>query len=184
MNEEFKKYGFLVVKNIYDVNNHSKKIPNLFEYTKTIMNEGDFTDTQSNGAPSFYKNIEMDKLQIKILSKMEERTGLKLYPTYNYFRVYNKNSILRPHRDRPACQISVTINIGYEGDYNWAIWIKDNFGKDHEVKLEPGDGLIYYGCDNFHWREDADERVICQSQVFVHYVIQDDIFENCISDRR
>lgn len=181
MDNEFKEYGFKVVRDFYDVNNHTKQVPNLFDYTKSIKSTGEL-DTQTPFAPSFSKNIEMNKVQIRILTKMEEATGLKLYPTYNYFRIYNKKSILKRHTDRPACEISVTMNVGFDGDYNWPICIKDKKGKEHSVVLEPGDGLVYLGCEQVHWREDADDRVICQSQVFIHYVNQDGPHADCIFD--
>jgi len=180
MDEEFKKYGFKVVRNLYDTKNHGILIPNLFEYIKTLPTDN--SDEQTPNAPAFYKNIEMCKVQIKILSKMEKETGLRLYPTYTYCRVYQSDSILDGHKDRPACEISVTINVGYDGDYNWPLWIKDNFGKDHKIILEPGDGLIYLGCDNEHWREPADERVKNQCQLFLHYVNQDGKNEDQIYD--
>ena len=177
----FDKLGYVVVRNMYEPKNHTYMIKDLFEYTKSISNQG-MMDDQTPYAPSFYGNLEMCKVHSKILSKMEEVTNLKLYPTYNYFRIYNSGSILKPHTDRPACEISVTLNLGYDGDYNWPIWIKDNNGQDIEVILNPGDGLIYHGCVNLHWREDADKRLKCQSQVFLHYVDQNGPFENCIND--
>ena len=180
---EFNELGFTVVRGIYDVKHHTDKVPNLFEYTKTIKKDGTF-DTQTPFAPSFYGDHEMRKLQIKILPIMEEHSGLKLYPTYNYFRIYNKASILKRHTDRPECEISITINLGYDGKYSWPICIKDNNDKEHSVELAPGDGLIYHGCDNEHWREPADDRVICQSQLFVHYVDQDGPYEDRIFDEK
>ena len=114
---------------------------------------------------------------------MEEYTGCKLYPTYNYARIYNKKSILEPHIDRPACEISCTLNVGFDGDYNWPIWIKGKDGKHHEVILEPGDALIYMGCDQVHWRLPADGKVKCQIQVFLHYVIQGGRYEDVIYDK-
>lgn len=175
--------GFIIVKNLYDVNNHTLKIKNLFDYTKTlnVLTEG---DSQVPFAPAYYNDIEVSKVQIKLLNKIENLTNLKLYPTYNYFRIYNRKSILERHVDRPACEISVTMNIGYEGNHNWSIWIKGNDNKDYEVKLNAGDGLIYKGCENEHWRDNATDEVICQSQVFLHYVRQDNKYENCINDRR
>ena len=74
------------------------------------------------------------------------------------------------------------MNIGFEGDYNWDIWIKGRDDKDYAVKLESGDGLVYLGCERPHWRENADDRVICQSQVFLHYVQQDKENEDNIFD--
>lgn len=173
--------GFVVIRNLYDVNNHTIKHPNLFDYTKEIINNGVF-DEQTPFAPAFYKDREMSKVQIKIMPILEKELNIKLYPTYNYFRIYNKNSILKPHIDRGACEVSVTMNIGFDGDYNWAIWIKGKDNKDHSVILAPGDGLVYLGCERPHWREDADERVICQSQVFMHYVQQDKDNEDYIYD--
>ena len=85
--------GFEIVRNMYDINNHSLLITNLFDYTKMNI-KGSKDDPQTPGAPAFYKDIEMNKVQIKLLSKMEEATGFKLYPTYTYYRIYNSKSIL------------------------------------------------------------------------------------------
>lgn len=181
MNEEFKKVGFKIVRNLYTPFNHTKQIPNIFEHMKSIKHTGEMDD-QCPFAPSFYRNIEMSKIQIKILKLMEDETGLKLYPTYNYSRIYNKKSILAVHSDRPACEISITLCLGYDGDYGWPIFMKDYAGKTYEVLLKPGDGIIYRGCDLDHWREDADNRVSCQLQVFAHYVDQDGPNADCIFD--
>lgn len=177
------KDGFEIVRNFYDVKNHTKSIPNLFEYTKTIKHLG-WIDPQAKSAPAFANDLEMMKVQIKVLSKMESITGKKLFPTYNYFRLYNNESILEPHTDRPACEYSATLNIGYDGDYNWNIWIEGNDKKEYEVTLKPGDALIYKGCENKHWREPADDRVKCQSQVFLHYVEQDGKYHDHAFDAR
>ena len=155
-------------------------IPDLFLYLRNQKGE---EDDQCPGCPVFYKNRELDKVQIKCLRKLEDLTGINLFPTYNYARVYNSKSILKSHTDRPACEISVTMNIGYDGNYNWPIWITDKFGQDKIVILEPGDGLIYLGCEQIHWRADADERIICQSQLFCHYVNQNGPYEDCIYDK-
>lgn len=176
--------GFKIVRKLYDVNNHNLIVPDLFEYTKSIKSQGILNDGQSNGSPAFKDNKEISKLQIKILSKIEKETNLKLYPTYNYFRIYNSQSILKSHIDRKECEISVTINIGYDGEYSWPIWMKGNDGKDYEVVLEPGDGVIYNGCENYHWRADADEKVICQTQAFIHFVNQNGPYEDCIYDEK
>lgn len=172
--QDFHKNGFTIVRNMYNVKG-------IFEYTKSIKHKGEM-DPQTPFAPSFYKDLVMSQIQIKLLSKMEKETGLKLYPTYNYFRIYNLKSILKKHTDRSACEISLTMNLGYDGDYNWSIWITGNDKKDYEVTLEPGDCAIYKGCKNEHWREDADKRVKCQSQLFLHYVDQEGPYTDCIFD--
>lgn len=170
---------FKIVRNLFDIKNYSI---DLFQYTKDIKIYGNLNDIQSPGAPSFYKAKEITKVHYKLLPIIEKETELKLYPTYNYFRIYNENSILKPHVDRPACEISCTMNIGYDGNYNWPIWMKDIDGKDHEVILEVGDGLIYFGCSQIHWREDSNCKVKQQSQVFFHFVNQDGPFQDYLLD--
>jgi len=171
--------GFLVVRGLYDVNNHTKDIPNLLEYFRELTGKD---DRLTPGAPAFYNNIELNKTHIRLLPKIEKLTDYKLYPTYNYSRKYNAISMLAPHKDRPACEVSVTMNLGYDGDYSWPIWITGSDDKDYEVILEPGDGLIYMGCELTHWRQEADKRVKYQAQGFFHYVNQDGPYADCIFD--
>ena len=40
---------------------------------------------------------------------MEKETGLSLYPTYAYARIYKK---AHRHKDRFSCEISTTMNLG------------------------------------------------------------------------
>jgi len=181
MNKEFEEYGFKVVRNMYDVKDHTKQYPDLYDYSTHL--KGGREDPQSPGAPSFGNETEMSKVHIKLLTKMEEETGLKLYPTYNYLRIYNFNSVLEKHTDRPACEISLSLNIGYDSDYNWPIWIEDRKWDKHEVILKAGDGLIYLGCECPHWRKPANGNVLTQSQLFCHYVDQDGLSADCIYDR-
>jgi hypothetical protein len=174
MNEEFERMGFKVVRGLADVTG-------IFEYLKENK-AGCKWDSQSPLAPSWYRHEKIDQLQDQIHKKMEEETGLVLLKTYNYTRLYNKKSVLKRHTDRGACEISTTINLGYDGDYNWPICIKDKSGKEHSLELEPGDGLIYLGNTQEHWREDADERVKCHGQCFIHYVDKDGPFAHCEGD--
>lgn len=168
---------FQIVKNFVDVTG-------LFDYFKSIEHLGDMNDEQSPGCPSFYKLGILGKLQWACIPKVEKYFGTKVFPTYNYSRIYNSKAILARHIDRPSCELSVTLNLGYEGDYSWPIWIEDNEGNKLEAILEEGDALLYHGCDCWHWRENADERVIKQAQAFLHYVDQSGPYSNFIFDSR
>lgn len=181
MDKEFKSKGFKIVKSFYNISSHTVKNPDLYQYLLDSRHLAKM-DTQVPNAEAFYNNVELSKMHIKVLSKMEEETGLKLYPTYVYARIYNPTSRLTKHTDRPSCEISVTVNIGYKGEYSWPICIRDFDGNDHEVVLKPGDGLIYHGCDLVHWREPADKRVDSHAQAFLHFVKQDGQFESYIMD--
>ena len=141
---------------------------------------GTWTDQQIPNTYSIYGDQVMDTLLMKVLSRMEEETGLKLLPTYSYARLYKPGDILKRHKDRPSCEISTTIHLG--GD-RWPIFIdptgsdnvideaknihKPNAPKGNEVILDIGDMLVYSGCDLEHWREPFKGQ-IC-GQVFLHY---------------
>ena len=98
---------------------------------------------------------------------MEKEMELKLNETYSYARIYKKGDILHRHKDRYSCEISTTLNLG--GD-EWPIHLEPSGeeGKEGvEVTMQPGDMLVYKGCDLEHWRE-AFEGENC-GQVFLHY---------------
>jgi len=98
---------------------------------------------------------------------MEKHIGMKLSETYSYARIYKKGDVLTRHIDRYSCEVSTTLNLG--GD-PWPIYL-DPTGKRGQagikVILEPGDMLIYSGCDLEHWREEFTGKDC--GQVFLHY---------------
>jgi hypothetical protein len=99
---------------------------------------------------------------------MEKTTGLTLHPTYSYYRVYAPGDILERHKDRESCEISCTLCFNYEyTDYEWPIYMDGT-----PVVLEPGDMVVYRGCDLDHWREPFDIKDLdaWQVQGFFHYV--------------
>jgi hypothetical protein len=99
---------------------------------------------------------------------VEKFSGETLIPTYSYARLYKNGNILKIHRDRPACEISVTIQLGRSHHYSWPIFVD---GKRYD--LSEGDGVLYFGCDQEHWRN------VCEGppdyysgQLFLHFVKQ------------
>jgi len=139
---------------------------------------GVWNDQQVPETYSHYSDIVMETLLEDLRSLMEKETGLVLLPTYSYFRIYKKGDILKKHKDRAACSVSTTMNLG--GD-PWPIFINPNQnegvykdqdyvpskGSGVKVELEPGDMLIYSGCDLEHWREPFEGSN--NAQVFLHY---------------
>jgi len=120
---------------------------------------GTWKDAQVPNVYSHYADFVMETLLMKVMPIMKKETNLDLIPTYSYARVYEKGSILAKHKDRPSCEISTTLNLG--GD-PWAIYLEGI-----KVDLEPGDMLVYSGCELEHWREEFTGN-IC-AQVFLHY---------------
>ena len=128
---------------------------------------GVWNDEQIPETYSHYADIAMETLLQNLQPKMEEETGLKLTPTYSYARIYKKGDELKRHKDRYSCEVSTTLNLG--GD-KWPIYLEPSGEEGKEgikVDLDPGDSLIYKGCEVEHWRE-AFEGDDC-GQVFLHY---------------
>tara|TARA_Y100001963_G_C6773799_1_gene446288 strand:+ start:1808 stop:2464 length:657 start_codon:yes stop_codon:yes gene_type:complete len=140
---------------------------------------GVWNDQQVPETYSHYGDILMETLLEKVKHIMQQKTGLKLLPTYAYARIYKKGDVLHRHKDRMSCEISTTMNLG--GD-SWPIYLepdetKGSHGEDKvyksentpgiKVDLEPGDMLVYSGCVLEHWREKF-EGNNC-AQVFLHY---------------
>ena len=155
-----------------------------FMYDNNLIAEnglhGTWKDQQVPGSYSIYADHVMETLLMKVLPVMKEKTGLNLVPTYSYARVYEHGAELKRHKDRPSCEISTTLNLG--GD-PWAIYLDptgannviDEYKNIHKpgapegvkVDLNPGDMLIYSGCELEHWRKPFEGK-LC-GQVFLHY---------------
>lgn len=99
-----------------------------------------------------------------LCEKISKNTGKNLKPAYSFARVYRKGNVLTPHKDRPSCEYSVTINL--KQTHPWAIYM----GKKPIIQ-SVGDGVIYKGCEIEHSRKpfEGDEYV----QIFLHYVDSD-----------
>tara|TARA_R100000773_G_C4221068_1_gene119909 strand:+ start:890 stop:1543 length:654 start_codon:yes stop_codon:yes gene_type:complete len=157
-----------VAKHLFDVNYISP-------YTDYF---GVWNDSQIPNTYSHYADIVMETLLQKVKPIMEEQSGVKLSETYSYARIYKKGDILERHKDRYSCEISTTMHLG--GD-EWSIYLEPDASigevkdgkyipsnsKGVEIKLRPGDMLMYRGCELEHWR-DAFEGTDC-GQVFLHY---------------
>ena len=129
--------------------------------------ESPLGDVQVRGAPAQYADMLMEVLLARSAAKLSAATGLELLPTYSYCRVFGPGSVLHRHRDRPECEITATVCLGYEGSAPSPLYLQAPSGAVRCV-MYPGDALVYRGCVVEHWREQWDgER---QAQVFFHYV--------------
>lgn len=138
-------------------------------------------DGQVPNAPKRYADSYTEALMESLVPKMSHATGLALYPTYSYLRIYGPGDTLAPHQDRESCQISVTLNLGQDADEPWPIFV-DNGKKKIGADLGPGDALIYRGCDLVHWRDAFKGRY--QVQTFLHYVDANGDFADWKFDKR
>ena len=191
MTPAFKKNNYMVIRKAIDPK-IAEFVMNYFmmkrQVARTMFDErfispfttewGVWNDQQAPETYSHYGDIAMETLLLAVLPKMEKETGLSLYPTYAYARIYKNGDILHRHKDRFSCEISTTMNLG--GD-NWPIYIEPNpkLGKQEKngyvseytegvkVELKPGDMLVYRGNICEHWRDRFDGKDC--AQVFLHY---------------
>ena len=154
---------FLMKKQVFDTSINTKYISPY----ETFLG---FYENQTQQIPntySSYSDIAMETLMLKCQPIMEKTTGLKLYPSYTYARIYKKGDVLKRHKDRFSCEISTTMNLG--GD-DWPIYLEPSgeVGKKGiKVDLKQGDMLVYSGCELEHWRNKFKGKECVQ--VFLHY---------------
>lgn len=127
-------------------------------------------DTQVPNALSIMDHeILFETLLERIWPTIEQIIGEELIPTYAYARLYSNGDDLKPHTDRPACEVSVTIQLGRSHHYAWPIYMG---GK--RIDIAEGDGVIYKGCEIEHWRDVCNgPEGYYSGQVFLHYVRAD-----------
>lgn len=165
--ETFRRRGFLLIPHLLE----PALAAFLWSYAHTkfasfLMS----ADSQVPKTPAAYGDPAFDGLLEFLRTRVEEHSGLRLLPTYSYFRLYKHGDVLKRHRDRKACEISVTVNLGQQPAQPWPIWVESERETDSAL-LMPGDGLLYRGIDLFHWRDAYDgEKLV---QVFLHYVDRD-----------
>ena len=108
---------FCMKKQVYDTCVQTRYI-SPFE---NMLGYYEGNDEQIPNTYSHYSDIAMETLMLKCQPIMEKTTGLKLYPSYTYARIYKKGDILKRHKDRFSCEISTTMNLG--GD-SWPIYLE------------------------------------------------------------
>jgi hypothetical protein len=166
--ETFRRHGYLVIPQLIE-----RSLADFFwsyvqtKFASRLLSSG---DPQVPHTPSGYGDPAFDGLLEYLRPRVEEGSGLSLHPTYSYFRLYKHGDVLKRHRDRPACEISVTLNLEQMPAEPWPIFVERDAGP-YAALLAPGDALLYRGLDCFHWREAFQgERL---AQVFLHYVDRD-----------
>ena len=152
-------------------------------------------DGQVPFSHSVYGDTLMETLEFFLLPHMESNTGLRLAPTYSYYRVYRPGMELERHKDRESCEISTSVCFGIQyndvdKDYHWSMYVdKDsthtpksgNFisagNLGISVQQSPGDILIYRGVDIEHWRDPFVAGINSYHvQGFFHYIDKDGPF--------
>ena len=204
-NESFDKNGFLVLQNLYDPQELFHPVPKIrgqLNYRSKKLDDVEYIEEESQveGSLARYWHPQYRKIHSDIRLKIEKQIGRKLYNTYYYDRFYFPGQELKKHTDRPACEISISVHISTNLEEYWPIFIKTPYvfaesqeytnvkklistGDTMGINLNPGDGVLYKGCERPHWRDKMPGTFEMMSggeelyyhQIFFHYVLQDGI---------
>ena len=110
----------------------------------------------------WFVELLIDK--IPFMSKVLEEPML---PTYSYARIYANGEVLQKHKDRHACEVSVTLHLDSD-ETEWIIWFTKPNGEQVSCNLKSGQAVIYLGMISEHWRNEFQGQEY--GQVFLHYV--------------
>jgi hypothetical protein len=203
-NESFEKNGYLFIPGlIADPENLYVPRPNesgQYTYYNNRMDKYDYCpdEKQVPGSLARYNIPIYRELHFLVKKEIEKRLGMDLHPTYFYDRFYSPGQVLKRHSDRPACEVSVTLQISTTLKNPWPIWFERPDGSESYVLMNNGDAAVYKGCEREHWRDAMPDEVPWwkkkvakmsgkeieqfHHQVFLHYVDANGPFVHCSFD--
>ena len=163
MIEEFEKCGAVVIPKLIAQ-------PLCYFFTHVLLRKADIDTVGDDQVPTALAvmdhEIMFETLQEEVWPVIENAVGEKLIPTYAYSRLYHNGDVLTVHRDRPACEVSVTIQLGRSHHYSWPIYMGSK-----RFDMAEGDAVIYKGCDVDHWRDECiGPEGYYSGQLFIHFV--------------
>ena len=178
--EQFEKYGCVLVEGFLDP--LTVQTISMYMENKIRRNEWEVEEAGPVTKLSYYSDPLIETVLQASLPLVAETCGKELDPTYSYMRVYQPGEELEPHVDRPSCEISVTVNVASKGTPS-PIWMHYKDNEPHAYTLNPGDAVVYKGCEAKHWRAPlkADQLNV---QFMLHYVNKNGPHAGCKFDTR
>jgi predicted 2-oxoglutarate/Fe(II)-dependent dioxygenase YbiX len=179
--EYFEKNRYIYLSEVLP----QKVCRDLTQHMHNLHKEGQLVqDEQCPLSWSVYGDPKFDALLADLAKPIGEKLGVEILPTYTYARLYQPGDILKKHTDRPSCEISGTMTLGYDPDS--AIW-PIFFGKDQDdpgtsYQIDVGDLVMYRGNELVHWRPAYKGK--WQVQVFFHYVDANGPHKEWANDKR
>jgi alkylated DNA repair dioxygenase AlkB len=177
---DFDDTGCVLVKGFLDL----QAVQTVSRYMEYALKQNAMPRHEDGNAPSYarYADPLMETILFNSKEHVESITKKTLHPTYSFSRVYVKGDVLKPHVDRESCEISVTVHVAAIGK-PWHIWMKPRGKEPMSFELEPGDAVVYKGCEVVHWREKAVDTDL-NAQFMLHYVDQNGPYAEFKLDKR
>ena len=166
--EYFQKNKYIYLSNVINRSDCEE----LTNYMFKLFDDGKLVkDDQCPLSDAIYGDPIFDKLLQELCDPLSKQLGIDLAPAYTYARIYRPGEILVKHKDRPSCEISGTMTLGFDpGSGIWPIY----FGKNDDdvigipLEISIGDLVMYHGNELNHWRPAYKGQ--WQVQAFFHYV--------------
>lgn len=172
----------ILLKNLVPV-----ELLSLMNKRAELIKASGYTDTDNElfKRQGFHNDPFFAKIHQDIFSPIvQKKVGKILKPSYNFLAFYHMNEGICPvHLDRPQCYI--TLDICLNQKKIWPLYINvdrhefidpedsdliEKIKKEsQQFDLNPGDGLIYSGTEQPHWRNKIDTDNYCHL-VFFHFV--------------
>ena len=175
--EVFDKDGYVVLKDALTKQQCDELVQHMF----SLNEKGALVkDDQCPLSDAVYGDEIFDNLMMSFAEPLGKQLGKRLLPTYTYARIYRPGDVLKKHKDRPSCEISTTLTLGWDAKHSWPIYMDEQ--KETMVQMEVGEMVAYKGCEVLHWRKPFKGNWHCQ--VFLHYVDADGPFADHAFDGR
>ena len=187
MTFDYHSEGFGIIPNYVD----KQYISLIRDYLSVRFNAGhaasDATapDVTLPNTIGIYCDPLADTILARGVDVVSKFIGEEVLPTYSYSRLYAKGDLLNRHRDRPACEISISLHIARPNNTGISplIFSHKQDGSDGKyIFLDVGEAAIYNGIDVWHERPAFDQE--WYMQMFLHYVRKNGPHADCLLDGR
>jgi len=173
----FESNGYVILKDVLNKQQCDQFVQMMFEQ----HDQGNLVqDEQCPESNAIYGFPPFEELLANLSDPLGRAVGRELLPTYTYARIYRPGEILKIHKDRPSCEISATMTLGFDAEAIWPIYFDEE--KEIAVPLDVGELAVYKGCDVAHWRPAFKGQ--WHVQVFLHYVDANGPYKDHIYDGR
>ena len=103
----FKEKKYVLIKEMIP-KDIAKVATQYSHYDRALNFQPEAEGAQIPGSHSVYGDPLMETLLNFGRKTIEKSTGLELWPTYSYYRLYKVGDMLKRHKDRPSCEVSIT----------------------------------------------------------------------------
>ena len=139
MNQQLIDNNYLHIPNFISKEKANSLANQIIAFSKTIGNDMQH-DPQAPNSLAKYNYLPFVKVLVKKINEVSTILEEDVLPTYTYTRIYRHGEVLNRHRDRPACEISITLNL--KKDNEWPIWFQKPNGEEISLELNQGDAVM------------------------------------------